>query len=138
MDAVYNKSDGLYERAIERLQEIWECASPYEQYQIQKWMDRDIDFDAGHDRKIGIGPVLIPRVRGSKSINALDSGLPKLSKRLKRRECQLVALRDAAMKLAFKTEDEVPTDLTEQHQQKVRASSEKLRQLLRNMYEDDF
>ncbi len=138
MDAVYNKSDGLYERAIERLQEIWECASPYEQYQIQKWMDRDIDFDAGHDRKIGIGHVLIPRVRGSKSINALDSGLPKLSKRLKRRECQLVALRDAAMKLAFKHEDETPTELTEQQEQKVRASSEKLRQLLRNMYENDF
>ncbi len=137
MDAVYNKSDGLYERAIERLQEIWECASPYEQYQIQKWMDRDIDFDAGHDRKIGIGPVLIPRVRGSKSINALDSGLPKLSKRLKRRECQLVALRDAAMKLAFKHEDETPADLTEEQRLKMRESSEKLKKLLRIGLDDD-
>jgi hypothetical protein len=29
-----------------------------------------------------------------------------LSKRLKRKECQLLALRDAAWKLAFKSEDE--------------------------------
>ena len=69
-------------------------------------MDREIDFDAGVERTIGIGPVLIPRVRGSRSSNALDSGLPKLSKRLKRKECQLLALRDAAWKLAFKPEDQ--------------------------------
>lgn len=133
----YNKSDGLYERALERLQEIWDTASPYEQHQIQKWMDRELDFDAGHDRTIGIGPVLIPRVRGSRSINALDSGLPKLSKRLKRRECQLLALRDAAWKLAFKPEDETPTELTDEQRQKMRESSEKLKKLLRLGLDDD-
>ncbi len=106
IDRVYNKSDGFYERALECLEELWGVSSGYEQHQIQKWMDRDIDFDAGVERKIGIGPVLIPRVRGSRSSNALDSGLPKLSKRLKRKECQLLALRDAAWKLAFKPEDE--------------------------------
>ena len=106
IDRVYNKSDGFFERALECLEELWSVSSGYEQDQLQKWMDRDIDFDAGMERKIGIGPVLIPRVRGSKSMNALDSGLPKLSKRLKRKECQLLALRDAAWNLAFKPEEE--------------------------------
>lgn len=106
IDRAYNKSDGFYERAIECLEEIWGTSSAYEQHQLQKWMDRDIDFDAGFERVIGIGPVPIPRVRGSKSMNALDSGLPKLSKRLKRKECQLLALRDAAWKLAFVPVDE--------------------------------
>lgn len=106
IDRVYNKSDGFYERALECLEETWGVASGYEQHQLQKWMDREIDFDAGFERTIGIGPVLIPRVRGSRSGNALDSGLPKLSKRLKRKECQLLALRDAAWKLAFKPEDQ--------------------------------
>lgn len=129
IESVYNKSDGLYERALERLQEIWDCASLYEQHQIQKWMDRDIDFDAGHDRKIGIGPVLIPRVRGSKSINALDSGLPKLSKRLKRRECQLVALRDAVMKLAFKPQHEQENALSQEQEQQLRDRIAKMRSL---------
>lgn len=133
----YNKSDGLYERALERLQEIWYTASPYERVQIQKWMDRELDFDAGHDMKLSIGPVLIPRVRGSRSINALDSGLPKLSKRLKRRECQLLALRDAAWKLAFKPEDETSTKLTDEQRQKMRESGEKLKKLLRLGLDDE-
>lgn len=106
IDRVYNKSDGFYERALECLEELWGVSPGYEQHQLQKWMDRDIDFDAGMERTIGIGPVLIPRVRGSRSSNALDSGLPKLSKRLKRKEYQLLALRDAAWKLAFVPVDE--------------------------------
>lgn len=106
IDRVYNKSEGFYERALECLEELWGVSPGYEQHQLQKWMDRDIDFDAGMERTIGIGPVLIPRVRGSRSSNALDSGLPKLSKRLKRKECQLLALRDAAWKLAFVSVDD--------------------------------
>jgi len=120
MDRVYNKSDSFYERALECLEETWGVASPYEQHQLQKWMDRDIDFDAGFERTIGIGPVLIPRVRGSRSSNALDSGLPKLSKRLKRKECQLLALRDAAWKLAFKPQPEKENALTQEQGQQLR------------------
>ncbi len=137
IDRVYNKSDTLYERALERLEELWGSASPYEQHQIQQWMDRDIDFDAGFDRTIGIGSVLIPRVRGSKSINALDSGLPKLSKRLKRKECQLVALRAAAFGLAFQEPVEPEEELTDEQRTAIRAQSEKLRRLLRSMRDDD-
>lgn len=137
IDRVYNKSDGFYERAIECLEEIWCTSSAYEQHQLQKWMDREIDFDAGFERTVGIGPVLIPRVRGSRSSNALDSGLPRLSKRLKRKECQLLALRDAAWKLAFKPEDETPTEVTEEQRQKLRERSEKLNKLLRMRLDDD-
>lgn len=137
IDRAYNKSDDFFERALECLEELWGMSTGYEQHQIQKWMDRDIDFDAGVERKIGIGPVLIPRVRGSRSSNALDSGLPKLSKRLKRKECQLLALRDAAWKLAFKPEDEMPTEVTEEQRQKLRERSEKLNKLLRMVSDDD-
>jgi hypothetical protein len=67
-------------------------------------MDREIDLDEGANTKLSIDCVGIPRVRGSKSKNALDSGLPKLSKRLKRKECQLQALRSAACAIAFEAE----------------------------------
>lgn len=97
----YNKSEDLYEKALERLEEIWSVATPAELYELRNWMDREVDFDKNADRKIGIDAVSVPRVRGSKSPNALDSGLPKLSKRLKRKECQLVALRAAACEIAF-------------------------------------
>jgi len=127
-----NKAESLYEDALERLEEIWTSAGPYEQHQIQNWMDREIDFDAGYDRKIGIDPVQIPRVRGSKSVNALDSGLPKLSKRLKRTECQLIALRSAAWSLAFEQLVEEPQDTAMKQ-----VESKKLKDLLRTMRGED-
>jgi len=96
-----DKAESLYETALERLKEIWDTASPADVYELQNWMDREIDFDAGHDSTIGISVDSIPRVRGSKSTRALDSGLPKLSQRLKRQECQLEALREAAWDIAF-------------------------------------
>jgi hypothetical protein len=96
-----DKAESLYEDALERLKEIWGMAAPAELYELQNWMDREIDFDAGHNSTIGICVDSIPRVRGSKSTRALDSGLPKLSQRLKRQECQLVALREAAWDIAF-------------------------------------
>jgi rubrerythrin len=126
-----NKAEALYERALERLEEIWDCAAPYEQHQIQNWMDRELDFDAGNNRTIGIDPVSIPRVRGSRSHNALDTGLPKLSKRLKRKECQLMALRSAAFDLAFQ-------ETREQEQRSVSGvESKKLKELLRKIGRDD-
>ena len=101
-----DKAESLYEDALERLEEIWGTATPAELYELQNWMDRDIDFDAGNARTIGICVDSIPRVRGSKSTRALDSGLPKLSLRLKRKECQLVVLRQAAWDIAFEREQD--------------------------------
>lgn len=126
----YNAAEKLYEQALERLEEIYNSANAYERYQLQLWIDRELDFDAGAERKIGISPVSIPRVRGSKSSNALDSGLPKLSKRLKRKECQLLALKDAAWKLAFKQQvavDDAPV-----------VRSEKLHKLLQLRGDEEY
>lgn len=101
-----DKAESLYEDALERLEEIWGVAKPAELYELQNWMDREIDFYKGFDRTIGICVDSIPRVRGSKSSHSLDSGLPKLSRRLKLRECQLVALREAAWDIAFEREQD--------------------------------
>jgi hypothetical protein len=92
-------------------------------------MDRDVDFDKGFERTVGIDADTIPRVRGSKSHRALDSGLPKLSQRLKRKECQLVALREAAWDIAFEREqdDYVPNP----------ALSTKLKALMAKIGRDD-
>jgi hypothetical protein len=129
----YDAAEKLYGDALECLEEIYNSADAYERYQLQLWMDRDLDFDAGAERTVGISPASIPRVRGSRSGNALDSGLPKLSKRLKRKECQLLALKDTAWALAFEQPvhvepiDEVPT-----------VRSEKLNKLLQLKEDDDY
>ena len=128
----YEKAEALYEHALERLEEIYSSGDGYQRYQLQLWMDRELDFEAGAERTIGISPASIPRVRGSKSSNALDSGLPKLSKRLKRKECQLLALRDAAWKLAFK--QQVSADLADSAPV---VRSEKLKKLLQLRDDDD-
>ena len=99
----YNKSEHLYEHALENLEELWSVSTLAEQHELQQWMDRDVDFDKGFERTVGIDADTIPRVRGSKSHRALDSGLPKLSQRLKRKECQLTALRGAAWDIAFES-----------------------------------
>jgi hypothetical protein len=104
--AVGNKAESLYEDALERLGEIWSCASHAEQYELQNWLDREYDWDKGVNSTLTIDCGGVPRVRGSRSVNALDSGLPKLSKRLKRKECQLQALRSAACAIAFEPEQE--------------------------------
>ncbi len=121
-----DKAESLYEDALERLDEIWGTASPAELYELQNWMDRDIDFDAGHDRTIGVCVDSIPRVKGSKSPRALDSGLPKLSKRLKRQECQMLALREAAWDIAFEKVQE-NNDVSEVDVEKLKERIAKLR-----------
>ncbi|NBS75059.1 MAG: hypothetical protein EBT78_16310 [Betaproteobacteria bacterium] len=121
----YNKAESLYESALERLGEIWSVSTPTELYELQNWMDREIDFDLGSDRTIGICVDTIPRVRGSRSSRALDSGLPKLSTRLKRQECQLIALREAACNIAFESKQDV--------YEKTPAMSQKLKSMMESM-----
>jgi hypothetical protein len=120
-----DKAENLYEAALERLSEIWGVASPAEKQTLQHWMDREIDLDAGPDSKLGIDVDSIPRVRGSKSKNALDSGLPKLNQSLKRRECQLAAVSAAASALAFEAAEE-PV-MSEQNLEQLRARLKKMR-----------
>ena len=96
-----NKAESMYESALEYLEEIYGVATPHERYQLDKWLDRPIDFERGVERTIGIEPESIPRTRGSKSSNALDSGLPKLSKRMKHDECALMILLEVCCEIAF-------------------------------------
>jgi hypothetical protein len=128
--AVGNKAESLYEDALERLGEIWSCASHAEQYELQNWLDREYDWDKGVNSTLTIDCGGVPRVRGSRSVNALDSGLPKLSKRLKRKECQLQALRSAACAIAFVAEQE------EEYKPNPVVSA-KLRALLNRNNDDD-
>ena len=122
-----NKAEHMYEHALENLEELWSVVTPAERHELQQWMDRDVDFDKGFDRTIGIEADTIPRVRGSKSKKALDSGLPKLSKRLKRKECQLTALRTAAWSIAFEAEEDNVMSADDVARLKERMSKLKIR-----------
>jgi hypothetical protein len=123
------KSQHMYEHALEKLEEIFGCAERGDwgggvRSQLNLWMDREIDFDKGVESNIGIGAGSMPRVRGSKSHNALDSGMPKLSKRLKQQWCALLALLEAAYNIAF-----MPLPVPVQDDADVRNRIEKLRTL---------
>jgi len=109
------KAETLYEKALERLAEIYSTASGAEKSQFSYWFDREITIEQGVDTTHSNDCVGVPRVKGSKSINALDTGLPKLSSRLKKRECQLHALVEAAFALTYEYTfvDEV-VELTEE------------------------
>ena len=115
-----NKADSLYEDALERLHEIWDLATPSHRYRLQCWFDREIDFDKGLDTKISIDCDSCARVRDSRSARAQDSGLPKLSKRLKRKECQLIALRDAVIDIVF-IKSVIVDEITEYKSAKLQA-----------------
>jgi len=133
-----NKADGLYEDALERLHEIWDLASPSHRYRLQCWFDREIDFDKGHDTKISIDCDSIARVRGSRSKKAQDSGLPKLSKRLKRKECQLIALRNAVIDIVFVAEIEQVEEFTSKEAQiREEERRARLNALINNLPGDD-
>jgi hypothetical protein len=95
------KAEMLYEKALERLSEIYSMASEGEKFELNSWFDREITIERGADMTHTIDCVGVPRVKGSKSINALDTGLPKLSSRLKKRECQLHALVEAAFHITY-------------------------------------
>lgn len=103
--AAAERAEHLYETALECLEEIWTQAeqgrSSVSVGELAAWMDREIDFYKGMERSIGPNAESMPRVRGSRSRHALDSGLPKLSQRVKRRWCTLNTLLVAACDLAF-------------------------------------
>lgn len=127
LSKAHNKAEHMYEHALENLEELWSVVTPAERHELQQWMDRDVDFDKGFDRTIGIEADTIPRVRGSKSKKALDSGLPKLSSRLKRKECQLTALRTAAWSIAFEAEEDNVMSADDVARLKERMSKLKIR-----------
>jgi hypothetical protein len=99
----YNKSEHLYERALEYLEEqIGIAARDNRQDEVLRWLDRDVDFSTSG--KLGINADQVPRVKGSRSHYAQDSALPKMSKRLKREQRMLEALLAAADAIVYMPE----------------------------------
>ena len=67
MEDTKNKTDGLFERAYEKLQEIIGADKS-----LMVWFDRGIDFS--FNTHLGIDPVRMPRVITSKSLENLSQG----------------------------------------------------------------
>lgn len=114
---VENRAESLYEDALENLEETFGCAERGDWGsemlpRLQHWMDRSIDFNAGFNRTLAPDVHSVPRVRGSKSKYAQDSGLPKLSKRMKQQLCALNALLVAGCEIAFVVPYPNPAQLT--------------------------
>ena len=67
VDDMKNKTDGLFERAYEKLQEIIGADKS-----LMVWFDRGIDFS--FNTHLGIDPVRMPRVITSKCLENLSQG----------------------------------------------------------------
>ena len=121
---VEDRAESLYEDALENLEETFGCAESGNfgagmLPRLHDWMDRPIDFS--FNRTISIDAHGIPRVRGSKSKYAHDSGLPKLSKRMKQQLCALNALLVAGCEIAFVVSYPQPVALTAKQSQDLKS-----------------
>lgn len=101
LSKTYNKSEHLYEHALEFLQEQMELSEQNrEGDRLWRWFDRDIDFTAAGKLSIDVDGV--PRVKGSHSHSATqDAALPKMGVRLKREQRLLEALLTAAVAIVY-------------------------------------
>jgi len=133
---VSQQAQTLYEEALEYLEELYGCVERGDygadmRARLDAWIDRDVDFDKGYDRTVGIEVDTIPRVRGSKSHFAQSSGKPKLSKRLKREESVLMMLLVVACDIAFVLpQTEQPPAQTQQQKDTLRNKMNKLREFI--------
>ena len=133
---VSQQAQTLYEEALEYLEELYGCVERGDygadmRARLDAWIDRDVDFDKGYDRTVGIDVVAIPRVRGSKSHFAQSSGKPKLSKRLKREESVLMMLLVVACDIAYVLPQTEPkTEITQQQKDTLRNKMNKLREFI--------
>jgi hypothetical protein len=134
---VEDRAESLYEDALENLEETFGCAERGDWGmemidRLHRWMDRSIDFDAGVNRKLGIDVHSMPRVRGSKSRYAEDSGLPKLSKRIKRQLCALNSLLVACCEIAFVVPHPQPVVISAVQKQVLKSKLADLMKQLKN------
>jgi len=130
-----SRAISAYEDALECLGEIFSSAQRGDYGvamlgELTTWMDRAVDFNAGTNCVLDTNPEAMPRVRGSRSRYALDSGLPKLSKRIKHQLCAVKALLAAACELAFVVPPKQEIMLTPQQQHELKS---KLQGLLGKM-----
>ena len=127
-----DRAVSLYEDALEDLEETFDCAKRGDWGsdmlpRLERWMDRPVDFDAGFDRQVDINVHAMPRVRGSKSRYAEDSGLPKLSKRLKRQYCAMRSLFVAMCEIAFEVPYPQPVEISAADKTKLQVMLKNLR-----------
>lgn len=96
----YRDADKLYESALENLEELFSDAEIRGgTHELESWLDRKVIF--GEHNNLNLDCDSIPRIRGSKSHQAQDAGLPKLSVRLKREECIIIALLSASTAIVY-------------------------------------
>lgn len=130
-DKLREKAASLYESAIETLGEAWGVADPKERNDIQVWLDTYLDHDTfdNPDKAIVSEDGNVPRIRGTRSKltdnNPTNSGLPKLSKVIKRKICVYTVLVEAAVELAFELPEPEPKPVID-----AAAMSSKLKRLL--------
>lgn len=123
------KAASLYESAIETLGESWSVADPKERNDIQVWLDTTIDDDTftNPDKRFVTEDGNVPRVRGSSSRhsdnNPSRSGLPKLSKTIKRKICVYTVLVEAAVQLAFDLPMPEPVPIVDSESARLRLKS---------------
>ena len=119
---IYNKSETLYELAMEHLEECIGNGATARQEELMRWLDRDVDF--GYESNGIINPdrrnvepsaECVPRVKGSTSQFAtLDAALPKMSVRKKHEQRMLEALLTAAVAIAYEPEQLTAAQIEEQ------------------------
>jgi hypothetical protein len=93
--------------------------------EIQRFLDRDVNCEPGHEPNPG--PETVPRIRGSKSRYTQMEAHPVVGTRLRKHWRQREALSKAALELLYAEPEEVSLDMTQ---------SKKLRELLRKVGRD--
>lgn len=124
MDDIKNKTDGLFERAYEKLQEIIATDKT-----LVMWFDRDIDFSFGSD--ISLDSDGMPRLITSKSANNLAQGrLQQLHGWKTKAQVKLDVMALALEELVKqeRTAEEIEAELKQNQQQ-----AEKLKGMLANL-----
>jgi len=120
-EEIKNKTDGLFERAYEKLQEIIHADKS-----LAQWFDRDIDFSFG--THIDISPSQMPRLITSKSLENQAQGSLASSYGWKTKsEVNLNFMELALEELAKqeRTAEEIEAELKQNQQQ-----AEKLKEML--------
>lgn len=124
MDDMKNKTDGLFERAYEKLQEIIATDKT-----LVMWFDRDIDFSFGSD--ISLDSDGMPRVITSKSVNNLAQGQLQALHGWKTKaqvKLDVMALALEELVKQERTAEEIEAELKQNQQQ-----AEKLKGMLANL-----
>ena len=119
LDELSNKTDSLFEDAMERLEEIVSADQT-----LRIWFDRDIDFNFGSH--LSIDPIGMPRVITSKSLDNLakDEGMKRFGWQTMS-EVKLGVLREAFDEFDKKevTEEDVEAEIERNNQQALKLKS---------------